>query len=113
MSWTVEWRQSELDFVVARDDRAPLIVVRPRVQLGEDGRLDGATVAAVIAEALTRGLMECASCGLLMARYERVEEDEDGHVDVEHELCEGCREDAQEPPLDTIPALGPPPTEVP
>ena len=113
MSWTVKWRPSELDFLVARDDGDPLIVVRPRVRLGEEGRLDGATVAAVIAEALTRGLTECASCGLLMARYERVEEDEDRHVDVEHELCEGCREDAQEPPLDTIPALGPPPTEVP
>lgn len=105
MRWLVTRRPSERDTVItsdfARGESEPLIVVRPRESLGAKGRQDADLVACVIARALD-ALRTCEHCGRLVAGVPE-------HGLAPAKLCVECaRVDA-----DSIPALGPQPTERP
>ncbi len=86
--WSVNWRPGERDFLVEPegDDSMPLVVVRPRLAYGEDGRLDAELVAKLIASALEAGLTICEDCSQLIEGQEGTR-------------CVGCAADRD--PIDT------------
>jgi len=79
MTWCIEQRPSERDFLIRRADTDPLIVVRPREPQSEDQRLDAVIVAQVVADALAR-TPHCVVCGSMFIG-ERGEQ-----------VCADCRE---------------------